>query len=338
MSNINFADAVREAMQMADKPQEEQQEEIDAPINNEPTQEENTPNTEDNIEIEHKEEKSEANEETTEEEPTKEKTETRSKKPSYILGEYAQSYDSWNQEAKDYIARREKDIAAGFHKRDEEREFGKRAKNIFKEYDTYFQELGVQDPLQVIEPLLQHERVLRRGTPYAKQQALTSIANSYGIDIQSLVTAPQQVQNNIVPDELHTLRHELQALKQAQEQQQFMPLKQEMESFIESNPILKNPEVEAAVANIIQFNEKEYRGKKPVDILADATDRALAMLRITKPSAPPPAVNKSAQDLERAKKAAVSPKATSAGSAFQEDLPKFSSNAEALRYVMNQKR
>lgn len=336
MSNINFADAVREAMEIAGKPKEEQQEEVAAPLNDEPAQEE-TPAPEQEHE-EQPEEQEHTNEEESRETVEDKPREKRDKPPGYITGEYAHSYENWNQEAKDYIARREKDIALGFQKRDEEREFGKRAKNVFKNFETYFQELGVQDPLQVVEPLLQHERVLRRGTPYAKQQALASIANSYGIDIQSLVTAPQQVQNNIVPDELHTLRHELQALKQAQEQQQFMPLKQEMEAFVESNPILKNPEVEAAVANIIQFNEKEYRGKKPVDILADATDRALAMLRITRPTAPQPAVNKNAQDLERAKKAAVSPKATSAGGAFQEDLPKFSSNAEALRYVMNQKR
>ena len=306
---------------VADKDKERPLEEVD----NHDAPEEKT--------VEHKDEAEDVDETTADDnKPAEEKTEE--KTPHYIGKEYLEAYQQWPEEAKNYIAKREKEIAAGLTKHDELRTYGRKTQNVISKYNDHLQELGITDPLEVVDNLLAHEKVLRKGTQEQKIAAAKNILQEYNIDVNMLAGnyEPQQVRQDVhSSSELFAMQRQIQELKQAYEEQQIEPFRRIERDFIAQNPLMNNPEVYETVSYILGKQSASYENKTAQEALTDALNKAIAMHGIAQPRrevANKPVVDVGKQSVTAAKNMAVSPK--NAAAVVKEQKPQPRSMREAL--------
>jgi hypothetical protein len=140
---------------------------------------------------------------------------------------------SWNADDREKWANIPDDVKAVIARRETERDDGvnksleemKPMRDTMSQWSGYLSQIGTS-PEQAFNALMGAEQILRNGTPQQKQQALTSLANDYGIEIPT--GAPQAeadadpfaeaVDNATTPlrNELHQLRQSLTSREQAE--------------------------------------------------------------------------------------------------------------------------
>ena len=97
----------------------------------------------------------------------------------------------------DLIAR-EKEVHEGFTRFDEERQFGKRIKEVVAPYEPFIKSLGAE-PVQAFDYLIKTDYALRTAEPAQRAQMFLRAAKDYGLDLETLTREAAILQENFNP-------------------------------------------------------------------------------------------------------------------------------------------
>lgn len=104
------------------------------------------------------------------------------KAPQSWRQEIKAHFDALPPEVQDEIIRRESDFNKGIQKYAEDAKYAQSLRPVFEQWMPYLSSLKIS-PEQAFTSLINSEYTLRNGSPLQKQQALMTLAQSYGIDL-----------------------------------------------------------------------------------------------------------------------------------------------------------
>jgi hypothetical protein len=126
-------------------------------------------------------------------------------------------------EVQEEVLRRESDFHKGIEQYRTDADYGRNLKSVFAPYQQDFASLGVNET-QAVSSLLQTERTLRLGTPEQKLAIFQSMASSYGVPVEALVSDDGDVRqtamlNAQLTSRLNQLEQQLHGFTTAQQSQ-----------------------------------------------------------------------------------------------------------------------
>jgi hypothetical protein len=133
--------------------------------------------------------------------------------------ELAPKYETLDPEVQAEIYRREDDVFKGIEQYKSKAALAQEFEQAIQPYSQTLQQLGVS-PIAAVKALMQADHTLRHGTMAQKQAVLMDVIRTYGVDYDS---SNPPAQADPATAELQTVRQELAALRQAQEQSALTP-------------------------------------------------------------------------------------------------------------------
>lgn len=107
--------------------------------------------------------------------------------PSSWRANVREQFAALPAEVQEEVLRRESDFHRGIEQYRTDADYGRNLKSVFAPYQQDFASLGVNET-QAVSSLLQTERTLRLGTPEQKLAIFQSMASSYGVPVEALVS------------------------------------------------------------------------------------------------------------------------------------------------------
>lgn len=107
--------------------------------------------------------------------------------PSSWRANVREQFAALPAEVQEEVLRRESDFHKGIEQYRTDADYGRNLKSVFAPYQQDFASLGVNET-QAVSSLLQTERTLRLGTPEQKLAIFQSMASSYGVPVEALVS------------------------------------------------------------------------------------------------------------------------------------------------------
>lgn len=170
-------------------------------------------------------------------------------RPSSWKKDYEEHWTKLDPTLQDYINQRESDYAKGVSAYKQNYEAVAPIYEAMQPFLPLLQQHNMQ-PNQWISNLGNAHKTLVEGTPEAKLQAFARLASDYGVPLQALTGQQYDPQQSQFLSEFNSLKSELAAFKQAQEQRESMTLQQEIESFQKDAPYFD--EVRETMATLLQ--------------------------------------------------------------------------------------
>lgn len=150
--------------------------------------------------------------------------------------------EHWEQlppEVRKALHERESEAHKELTRHDEDRNFGKRVKEVVGPYEQFIRGLGA-DPIQAVDYLIKSDYALRTAAPEARRAMLVKVAKDYGIDLG----LPDQP--SIVDPRVETLQQRLERLEQ------------ERSSDIQSRQLEEQRSIEQQIADFSSKPENVY--------------------------------------------------------------------------------
>jgi hypothetical protein len=220
-------------------------------------------------------------------------------------------------EVQDEILRREADFHKGIEQYRVDADYGRSLKQVLAPYQQDFAALGV-DESRAVGTLLGYERTLRLGSPEQKLEIFQSMARSYGVPVEALLSDDGEVQQaamlnaqltsrlNQLEQQLHGFTSQQQSQVQAQvsdtitkfasdpANKWFNDVKEDMGRLLQSNMAtdLKDayekacnmrPDIRAAIAAQQQREADEKRQKEAAQRMVQAKKAASVNVRQSGP-------------------------------------------------------
>jgi len=220
-------------------------------------------------------------------------------------------------EVQDEILRRESDFHKGIEQYRVDADYGRSLKQVLAPYQQDFAALGV-DESRAVGTLLGYERTLRLGSPEQKLEIFQSMARSYGVPVEALLSDDGEVQQaamlnaqltsrlNQLEQQLHGFTSQQQSQVQAQvsdtitkfasdpANKWFNDVKEDMGRLLQSNMAtdLKDayekacnmrPDIRAAMAAQQQREADEKRQKEAAQRMVQAKKAASVNVRQSGP-------------------------------------------------------
>ena len=143
--------------------------------------------------------------------------------PSSWRANVREQFAALPAEVQEEVLRRESDFHKGIEQYRTDADYGRNLKSVFAPYQQDFASLGVNET-QAVSSLLQTERTLRLGTPEQKLAIFQSMASSYGVPVEALVSDDGDVRqtamlNAQLTSRLNRLQQQLQGSTTAQQSQ-----------------------------------------------------------------------------------------------------------------------
>ena len=193
-------------------------------------------------------------------------------------GQPVKAPDSWTAEAKAQfgalpaviqkeILRREQAMHQEFTRQDEERNFGKKLKEIVTPYMPTITAEG-STPEQAVAALLNMAHIMRFGSPQQKQQLLFQTAQLYNVPLQALpAAAPANPEVETLKQRLDRIEQERQAQELQRRQQEDFSLRTEIEAFASESGHEHFETVKPVMASLLQSGQAQT--------LQEAYDKAI---------------------------------------------------------------
>ena len=143
--------------------------------------------------------------------------------PSSWRANVREQFAALPAEVQEEVLRRESDFHKGIEQYRTDADYGRNLKSVFAPYQQDFASLGVNET-QAVSSLLQTERTLRLGTPEQKLAIFQSMASSYGVPVEALVSDDGDVRqtamlNAQLTSRLNQLEQQLHGFTTAQQSQ-----------------------------------------------------------------------------------------------------------------------
>lgn len=143
--------------------------------------------------------------------------------PSSWRANVREQFAALPAEVQEEVLRRESDFHRGIEQYRTDADYGRNLKSVFAPYQQDFASLGVNET-QAVSSLLQTERTLRLGTPEQKLAIFQSMASSYGVPVEALVSDDGDVRqtamlNAQLTSRLNQLEQQLHGFTTAQQSQ-----------------------------------------------------------------------------------------------------------------------
>lgn len=113
--------------------------------------------------------------------------------PSSWRANVREQFATLAPEVQDEILRREADFHKGLEQYRSDADYGRNLKQVLAPYQQDFAALGV-DESRAVGTLLGYERTLRLGSPEQKLEIFQSMASSYGVPVEALLSDDGEVQ------------------------------------------------------------------------------------------------------------------------------------------------
>ena len=149
--------------------------------------------------------------------------------------------EHWNsvpKEARDAVARREREMDLMLNKTAPVRKFGETMQQVISPYEQMLQQQG-SNPVQAVQRMLGVADGLTRGTSQQKAQMISGLMQQYGVDVQELANVISgdaqpdpnaQIQQQVEQQVQQRMHPFMQQQEQAQ-QQQAQAIQQELTTF-----------------------------------------------------------------------------------------------------------
>ena len=143
--------------------------------------------------------------------------------PSSWRANVREQFAALPAEVQEEVLRRDSDFHKGIEQYRTDADYGRNLKSVFAPYQQDFASLGVNET-QAVSSLLQTERTLRLGTPEQKLAIFQSMASSYGVPVEALVSDDGDVRqtamlNAQLTSRLNQLEQQLHGFTTAQQSQ-----------------------------------------------------------------------------------------------------------------------
>lgn len=174
-------------------------------------------------------------------------------------------FESLPDDIQDFLLKREADVEKGFTKLDDERNFGKRVRDIVNPYMPIIQSEGGTAEA-AIQDLLNTAYLLRRGTPEQKLELFRNTARQFGVDLDQLNVSNEWVdpQVSALESRLAQMQHQMEQFQRQSEQARIEPMINEIQAFAATAPHFER--VKGLMSALLQNGA--------ADSLKDAYDKA----------------------------------------------------------------
>ena len=184
-------------------------------------------------------------------------------------------------EVREGIHRREIDVHKGFTKWDEERNFGKRVREVVQPFEGFIKSLGAE-PIQAVDYLIKTDYALRTAEPNARAQMFLKAAKDYGVDLSLLTQDAANLQANHDPvvetlqQRIFRLENQLQNDTNARRESEQEQISQSIADFASKPEHVHFPRVQAMMATLMEAGHADSLEKAyDMAVLADPETRAL---------------------------------------------------------------
>lgn len=170
-------------------------------------------------------------------------------RPTSWKKDYEEHWTKLDPTLQEYIHQRESDYARGVSTYKQNYETVQPIYEAMQPFMPLLQEHNIQ-PQQWISNLGNAHKVLAMGRPEEKLQAFARLAADYGVPLQALTGQNYDPQHSLMLNEVNTLKQQLAAFQQQNEQKEQMTLQQEIERFQAQAPHFE--EVKETMAQLLQ--------------------------------------------------------------------------------------
>jgi hypothetical protein len=170
-------------------------------------------------------------------------------RPTSWKKDYEEHWSKLDPTLQEYINQRESDYAKGVSTYKQNYEAVAPIYEAMQPFMPLLQQHNM-NPGQWISNLGNAHRTLVEGTPEAKLQAFARLASDYGVPLQALTGQQYDPQQSLVLNEVNTLKQQLAAFQQMNEQKEQMTLQQEIAKFQAEAPHFE--EVKETMAQLLQ--------------------------------------------------------------------------------------